>query len=89
MISERERVLAALTELSLPAVPSEANFLWLDLPGDAKALGEFSERRGVVLRVFPGVGVRVSVGTSAENDRMTEVLRGAIAAGVVTPPRTR
>jgi histidinol-phosphate aminotransferase len=89
VISERERVLAALTELSLPVVPSEANFLWLDLPGDARALGEFSERRGVVLRVFPGVGVRVSVGTSAENDRMTEVLRGAIAAGVVTPPRTR
>ena len=44
VIAERVRLLAAMQELSLPVVPSEANFLWLDVPEQAAALGEFSER---------------------------------------------
>ena len=40
-------------------------------------LGEYSERAGVVLRPFPGVGVRVTIGTAVENDRLLKVLRAA------------
>ena len=83
VIAERARLLAALQELSLPVVPSEANFLWLDVPEQASALGKFSERRGVVLRVFAGVGVRITIGTTDENDRVVSMLQAAIAAGVV------
>ena len=89
VITERARLLAALQELALPVVPSEANFLWLDVPDEAAALGPFSERRGVVFRVFAGVGVRITVGTAVENDRVASVLEAAIADGVVTPARTR
>ena len=32
VITERARLLAALQELALPVMPSEANFLWLDVP---------------------------------------------------------
>ena len=56
---------------------SDANFLWLPIPEHAKVLGEYSERAGVVLRPFPGVGVRVTIGTAAENDRLLTVLRAA------------
>jgi len=42
VIAERARLLAAMQELWLPVVPSEANFLWLDLPDEAAALGAFS-----------------------------------------------
>ena len=73
----------------MPVVPSEANFLWLDVPDEAAALGEFSERRGVVLRVFAGVGVRITIGTADENDRVVSVLEAALADGVLTPARTR
>ena len=83
VIAERARLLAALQGLSLPVVPSEANFLWLDLPEQAAALGTFSERRGVVLRVFAGVGARITVGTPQENDRVVSVLQAAIAARVL------
>lgn len=83
VIAERTRLLAALQDLSLPVVPSEANFLWLDVPEQASALGKFSEQRGVVLRVFGGVGVRITVGTPAENDRVVSLLEAAIAAGVL------
>jgi histidinol-phosphate aminotransferase len=81
--AERARLLAALQDLSLPVVPSEANFLWLDLPAQAAALREFSERRGVVLRVFGGVGVRITIGAADENDRVVSMLRAAMAAGVI------
>ncbi|MEX1007297.1 MAG: histidinol-phosphate transaminase [Acidimicrobiia bacterium] len=83
VIAERARLARTLAHLGLTASPSEANFLWLDVPEQAAALGEFSERRGVVLRVFAGVGVRITVGTPAEDDRVVKVLEGAIAEGVV------
>ena len=44
-------------------------------------LGEYSERAGVVLRPFPGVGVRVTIGTPVENDRLLKVLRAAVEDG--------
>ena len=78
VISERRRLLAAMRGLGLPVVPSEANFVWLPVPEHAAALGAHSERAGVVLRPFPDVGVRITVGTAEENDRLVEVLRAAI-----------
>jgi histidinol-phosphate aminotransferase len=86
VIAERERLSAAIAELGLPVVASEANFLWLDLPAEALALGGFSERKGVVVRSFADVGVRVTIGTAEENDRLLAVLRAAIAEGVVSGP---
>jgi histidinol-phosphate aminotransferase len=82
VIAERGRVLDALRALGLPVVPSEANFLWLDLPDAASDLCAYGERRGVVLRSFAGVGIRVTIGTPVENDRMLEMLAGARDDGV-------
>jgi histidinol-phosphate aminotransferase len=82
-IAERARLTAALDELGLPVVPSEANFLWLSIPDDAAVLGEYSQRAGVVLRSFAGVGVRITVGAPDENDRLVKVLRSAIDDGAV------
>ena len=65
----------ALAALGLSVPRSEANFVWLDRPDDASDLGVFSERRGVVLRVFAGVGVRVTIGTRDENERFLGVMR--------------
>jgi histidinol-phosphate aminotransferase len=81
VITERLRVFDAITDLGLQVVPSEANFLWLALPDQAAVLGEYSERAGVVLRPFSGVGVRVTIGTPVENDRLLKVLRAAADDG--------
>jgi histidinol-phosphate aminotransferase len=85
VIAERRRLSEALRELGFAVPPSEANFVWLDLPDEAAALGDYSERRGVVLRVFAGVGVRITVGTVEENDRLIRVLQAAIADRVIAP----
>jgi histidinol-phosphate aminotransferase len=83
VIAERSRLLTILENLGLPVVPSETNFLWLSAPRDAAVLGEYSQRAGVVLRPFPNVGVRMTVGAPAENDRLVKVLRAAIDDGAL------
>jgi histidinol-phosphate aminotransferase len=68
VISERERVLAAIREL-LPDVPeSQANFVWLPLRDGAMEFAQACERQGVIVRPFAGDGVRVTIGTPEEND---------------------
>jgi histidinol-phosphate aminotransferase len=83
VVAERGRLTDRLAALDLPVVPSQANFVWLPVPAHAAALGGYSERTGVVLRPFPDVGVRITVGTAAENDRVVDVLRDAREEGVL------
>ena len=84
VVAERERLLDALRARGLPVVPSQGNFVWLDVPDTAAELGRFSEAAGVVLRPFAGTGVRATVGTPEENDRLVAVLdRFREAAGVL------
>ncbi len=66
---ERERTADVLHELGFPAPVSQTNFVWLPAGASSAALGESMERRGVVTRVFPDVGIRVTSGTPAENDQ--------------------
>jgi histidinol-phosphate aminotransferase len=68
VVSERERLLAAVREL-VPEVPeSQANFVWLPLEEHAVAFGQGCEEHRVIVRTFAGDGVRVTVGTPEEND---------------------
>jgi histidinol-phosphate aminotransferase len=72
-VAERERVSARLNELGYDVALSQANFLWLPL-GDASAeLAQSSAAAGVMVRPFPGEGVRVTIGLPEENDRFLGV----------------
>jgi histidinol-phosphate aminotransferase len=79
--AERERVYDGLVDLGLDVVASDANFVWLPIGEYSAVLGEYGERAGVVLRPFPGVGVRITIGTRAENDRLLRVVRAATEDG--------
>jgi histidinol-phosphate aminotransferase len=74
VVAERERVEQAVRSL-LPEVPrTQANFVWLPLPGSRAA--EFAaecEAGGVIVRAFPPDGVRVSIGTPEENDAFLSI----------------
>ncbi len=68
VVAERERLLIAVRR-ALPGVPdSQANFVWLPLGGASVEFAAGCERAGVIVRPFPGEGVRVTVGTPEEND---------------------
>src|SRR5690606_28940868 len=78
VIAERERLLATARKL-VPDVPeSQANFIWLPLGERSAAFGAACERRGVIVRPFPGDGVRVTVGTPAENDAFLAAAESAL-----------
>ena len=73
----RETGYAALDAVRrhVPQTPhSEANFLWLPLGDRATDLAAACERNRVVVRAFTGAGVRVTVGTAAENDAFLAAL---------------
>jgi histidinol-phosphate aminotransferase len=68
VVAERERVTEAVRRL-FPDVPSsQANFVWLPLGDRSAEFGAACEKQGVIVRPFPGDGVRVTIGTPAEND---------------------
>jgi histidinol-phosphate aminotransferase len=78
VIAERERLLTAVRKL-VPDVPeSQANFVWLPLGERSAAFGAACERRGVIVRPFPGDGVRVTVGTPVENDAFLAAAESAL-----------
>ncbi|MFC6015410.1 histidinol-phosphate transaminase [Plantactinospora solaniradicis] len=74
VVAERDRVTEALRK-RLPAgqvggtVPeSQANFVWLPLRDRSVSFAQSCEARGIIVRPFAGEGVRVTIGTPAEND---------------------
>lgn len=67
-----EQVYAGLDALGLPYYPSEANFVFVQLP-DSKMVFTEMEKRGVIIRSFPGA-IRVTIGTKEENEKMLAAL---------------
>lgn len=79
VVAERDRVTEALRKF-VPDVPdSQANFVWLPLGERAVEFGRACEARGVIVRPFPGDGVRVTIGTPAENDAFLAAAEAAPA----------
>jgi histidinol-phosphate aminotransferase len=73
---------SALATLGIQCVPSRANFIMVELP-DATAVYEKLLKLGVIVRPLASFGLvralRISVGTPAENARLVESLRTALA----------
>ena len=76
--SERAWLAAELTCRGCRTLPSQANFLLLDLARDAAALERHLFERGVIVRPMGGYGLaralRISIGSRTENLRLLEAL---------------
>jgi histidinol-phosphate aminotransferase len=81
---------AALRELGLMVVPSEANFVMMVLPGaeQASRLTEELLKQGIIIRPLAGFGlpncVRISTGMAEDNERCVEAIQtlgATISAG--------
>ncbi len=66
-VKERERVVQELRALGHEPPDSQANFVWLPLGPDSAAFADHCLTGGVIVRAFPGEGVRVTVGLPEEN----------------------
>jgi histidinol-phosphate aminotransferase len=68
VVAERARVTAALREAGYTVPPSQANFVWLPLPGRAQEFAADSANARVIVRPYGDDGVRVTVAAPHEND---------------------
>ncbi|MGY1782101.1 histidinol-phosphate transaminase [Geodermatophilus sp. SYSU D01036] len=87
VVTERDRLTAALRGRGLEVPDSQANFVWLPLGEPSAATAAALEARGVITRPFAGEGIRVTVGTPEEDDLFLAALDDVLAA--TTPDTVR
>lgn len=80
VVAERTRVTAALRDADWSVAEPQANFVWLPVGSPSVDLGVELERRGVVTRVFEDIGIRITLGLAADNDRMMQALGDSATA---------
>jgi histidinol-phosphate aminotransferase len=68
IVAERERVWDALRTQGWPVPQTQANFVWLRLGDRTDSFAAAGEQAGVIVRAFPGEGVRVTIGEPEAND---------------------
>jgi histidinol-phosphate aminotransferase len=73
LVCERKRVVDALRAQGWTVPETQANFVWLRLGERTVAFAQACEEHGVVIRPFPGEGVRVTVGEAEANDIFLKV----------------
>jgi histidinol-phosphate aminotransferase len=75
VVAERTRVTAALKDAGYTVPPSQANFVWLPLPGRAQEFAQASANSRIIVRPYGDDGVRVTVAAPHENDAFIEFAR--------------
>jgi histidinol-phosphate aminotransferase len=70
VVDERTRVRDGLLEIGYEVPPSQANFVWLPLGDATSDWVAACEDRRVIVRGFAGSGVRITISSADENDRL-------------------
>ncbi|WP_053386190.1 histidinol-phosphate transaminase [Leucobacter japonicus] len=78
---QRERLFVALDAWGYDPARSQANFVWVAAGATngrtPEEIGDLLESGGVIARVFPGEGVRISCGIPSDTDRVLAALAPA------------
>ena len=78
VVAERARVTEALRDAGYTVPPSQANFVWLPLPGRAQEYARAAADSRIIVRPYGEDGVRVTVAAEHENDAFLEFARNWI-----------
>ena len=70
VVSERDRVTTTLRAQGWEVPDAQGNFFWLGVGEQALALAAHFNAAGILVRPFAGEGVRISIGTREENNRV-------------------
>jgi histidinol-phosphate aminotransferase len=84
--TERARLTAALRERGIEVADSQANFVWLPLGERTAEVAAALEARAVITRPFPGEGLRVTVGSPAEDDVFLGALDDVLTSAATGVP---
>jgi len=77
IVAMREPLRQELLRIGWQVPPSQGNFVWLPTGADSVRVSQVFEDHDVLVRCFAGDGLRITVGTDKDNER---VLRAAAAA---------
>lgn len=83
IVDERTRVLVALRSGGWRVPDSQGNFVWLRTGDDTDRVNAVFIAHGILARAFPGEGLRVSIGTTEQNDRFLVAAAAALAPAAV------
>jgi histidinol-phosphate aminotransferase len=75
IVAERARVTRTLRDAGYTVPPSQANFVWLPLPGRAQEYARAAAESRIIVRPYGEDGVRVTVAAEHENDAFLEFAR--------------
>ena len=78
--AERRKLTNSLVALGCKVAPSQANFVFVQLPCPAKGVYDALLRQGVITRLVGGIpnGLRITVGLANENVRLLGALAGVL-----------
>ncbi|MGP9652357.1 histidinol-phosphate transaminase [Glutamicibacter sp. AOP38-B1-38] len=83
VVEQRERMLEGLVAAGYPAVPSEANFVWVAAADRTAELEALLREGNVVVRAFPGEGLRISSGSVQDVDRVLAAVTSKVQVASV------
>ncbi|GAA5159605.1 histidinol-phosphate transaminase [Pseudonocardia eucalypti] len=84
--SERSRMAAGLAGLGVEVVTGHGNFVWLPLPERAELVAAALARAGIMVKPYPQLGIRISVGTAEGTDRLLSSWPGLATSLIQAPP---
>jgi histidinol-phosphate aminotransferase len=73
-----EQMVKGLTALGFTPIPSEANFVYVDVGRDGRAVFEAMLKEGIIVRHIEGRMVRVTIGLEEENREFFAALKRVI-----------
>jgi histidinol-phosphate aminotransferase len=77
VVALREPLRQALLEIGWEVPPAQGNFVWLPTGADTDRVSQVFEDHAVLVRAFSGEGIRVTVGTPKDNERVLAAARAA------------
>jgi histidinol-phosphate aminotransferase len=72
------QVVKGLTDLGFAPIPSEANFVYVDIRRDGRKVFDAMLREGIIIRHIEGSMVRVTIGLEEENMEFLAVFKRVI-----------
>jgi histidinol-phosphate aminotransferase len=70
VVAMREPLRQGLLEQGWEVPPTQGNFVWLPTGADTDRVSQVFEDHDVLVRAFSGEGIRVTVGTPRDNERV-------------------
>ncbi len=76
----REPLRQGLRDLGFDVPPTQANFVWLPTGADSDRVSQVFEDHDVLVRCFSGEGIRVTVATERDNERVLAAASVALSS---------